>query len=349
MRARRLLAIAHAEWVHNLRDPRSLFVIVALPIFMLLLYGYGINYDLRNIPFAVQDLDGTETSHQLLQRFLSSGYFSLREVLTDRARLPVLLDRGEVTFALLLPPGLSRELGAGRPAQVQIVLDGGDTMRANVAAGYIEGVVRGFSADLASDYLTREGLALPAAVTVRPTLLYNPDLKSVRFIVPGLIATLLTVLAALLTSTCLVREREWGSFESLVASPVQAREILLGKMAPYVAFAFADVLLCMAVGRWVFGVIPVGSVPLLLSISVLYLIASLSLGLLFSTLARTQQMAILLAMLSTLLPTILLSGFVFPLNSLPAPIRLVSNIVPATHFLIVIRAVYLKGVGLAVL
>jgi ABC-2 type transport system permease protein len=346
---RRTLAIARAEWIHNRRDVRSLGVIVALPVVLLLLYGYGINFDLDNIPFAVFDQDGTERARDLIEQFRTSRYFQLKEVINDQRRIAPLLDTGEVVFVLVIPPDLGRLLGAGREATVQVVMDGADTTRANVATGYIESAILDHSAKLGVEYARRQGVETSGRLTVNPTVLYNADLKSVRFIVPGLIAVLLTLLSALLTSTCIVREREWGSFESLVTSPARAPEILVGKMIPYVLIAFGDVVLCVVVGRLIFGVWPVGSVALLLAISVLYLLASLSLGLIFSVLARTQQLAILFAMLATLLPTILLSGFAFPRQSMPVVLRALSNVVPATHFLRIIRSIYLKGTGLEVL
>jgi ABC-2 type transport system permease protein len=346
---RRTLAVARAEWIHNYRDPRSLFVIIALPVVLLMLYGYGINFDLDHIPFAVYDLDGTQAARDVVEQLRSTRYFDLRESVHDRRRADELLDRGQVVFVLVLPPDLGRNLGAGREAPVQVLLDGADTTRANVAVGYVDAALSDYSATLAATYLARQGAAVTGSFGVRPTVLYNPGLKSTPFIVPGLIAIILTLLSALLTSTCLVREREWGSFESLVASPATPTEILVGKMIPYIAIAFADVLLCIVAGRLVFGVAPVGGHGWLLVFSAVYLAASLSIGVLVSVIARTQQMAILLAMLGTLLPTILLSGFAFPIHSLPGPLRAVCYLLPATHFLVIIRSIYLKGAALVLL
>jgi ABC-2 type transport system permease protein len=349
MNRRRMLAIARAEWLHNRRDPRSLFVIAALPVVLLLLYGYGINYDLDHIPFGIYDLSGTQASRDLLEQFRANRYFALSEVVTSRGQIGELLDHGRAVFVLVIPPTFAHDLGAARNATVQVVLDGSDTTRANVAVGYVEAAILDYSARLATRYVAAQGSAAIAPFSVRPTILYNPGLKSVNFIVPGLIALLLTLLAALLTSTSVVREREWGSFESLVASPARSREILVGKMLPYVVVAFADVVMCVIAGALIFGVRPVGSLAALLGASAIFLLASLSIGILFSVLARTQQMAILLAMLVTLLPTTLLSGFAFPLRSMPLALRAISNIIPATHFLVIIRSIYLKGAPVSVL
>lgn len=349
MNTRRLLAVARTESIHNLRDVRSLFVIVVLPVVLLLLYGYGINYDLRDVPFAVQDLERTELSRRLIQHLVSSGYFQLRQVINDQRQIAAALDRAAVVFVLVIPPDMGRRLGAGRPAEVQVLVDGADTTRASVAVGYIEGALLAFSAKLGAEYVSRQGLLAPVGLEVRPVVLYNADLKSVRFIVPGLMAILLTLLSGLLTSTCLVREREWGSFETLVTSPALPPEILIGKILPYVVIVFADTLLSIGAGALIFGVVPVGSRLLLLFTSFLYLLASLAIGIFFSTIMRTQRLAILTTTLVTVVPTIQLSGFAFPIRSQPFVLQIISNFIPATHYLIIIRSLYLKGADLLVL
>jgi len=346
---RRTLAIARTEWIHNLRDVRSLFIILVLPVIMLLLYGYGINYDLRDIPFAVWDLDGSPTSRGVVESFIRSGYFSLRRTVVEQREVEGLLARSQVVFVLVLPPDLSQRLGANRPVQVQVLISGADTTRASVAQGYIEAALLQTSRDILATKAKRLAMTLPPQLDLRTTILYNPGLTSTHFIVPGLIATLLTILSSLLASTAVVREREWGSFESLIVSPVRAPNIMIGKMIPYVGIAFVDVVLSVLTGGLIFHVVPEGSVVLLLLVSSLYLLASLSIGMFFSTVMRTQQLAILVTMLVTLLPTVLLSGFAFPLRSMPMPLQLISNVIPATHFLLIIRGIYLKGAGVLVL
>lgn len=348
---RRMRAIALAEWRHNYRDPRSLAVVVMLPVVLLLLYGYGVNFDLRELKFAVQDLDRTERSAELVRRLAASDYFTLTEVIADRARLERLIALGRVRFVLVIHPGFGAALAAGRPAQVQILLDGADSTTASTALGYLEGLMRAYSADLIAQWAVRSGL--PAAhlappLRVEPRVLYNPELRSVNFIVPGLIAIILTLLAALLTSGCIVRERETGSFESLAAAPVAPLEIVIGKLLPYALISFADIVLCIAAGALLFRVAPVGSLAGLLLVSLVYLAASMAIGLLISSLAPTHQLATLAAFLATMLPAMLLSGFVFPLRSMPLPLRALAQLIPATHFLVVIRGIYLKGVEPAV-
>jgi ABC-2 type transport system permease protein len=349
MNRRRLLTLARAEWTHMRRDVRSLAVILVLPAFMLLLYGYGINYDLDHIPFAVWNLDGTQLSRDLVEQFRQSRYFDLREEVMEQARIGELLDKRQVVFVLVIPPDLSRTLGGDRPADIQFILDGSDTTRASVALGYIESALSDFSDQVQAKWANRQAEKIAPPFSVQPIILYNPDLRSRPFIVPGLIAIILTLLAGLLTSTCIVREREWGSFESLIASPASAGEIMLGKILPYAVISFADVVLAILVGWAVFGVAPAGNLGLLLLASAVYMIASLAIGLFFSSLAGTQQMAILFAILVTFLPTILLSGFVFPQRSMPWIVAAVGQIFPATHFLIIIRGLYLKAAGLRIL
>lgn len=349
MNWRRTLTVARAETIHNLRDPRSLFVILILPLVLLLLYGYGMNYDLRDLPFAVWDLERSATSRQLVDHLTASGYFRLYDMVNDQRRVDELLAHGEVVFVLVIPPDLGQRLGAGRYSPVQVLVDGADTTRANVAVGYIDAVLLDFSTRLGTEVLKRAGQTAASPLEVRPIVLYNPDLKSTRFIVPGLIAILLSLMSGLLTSTCIVREREWGSFEALVTSPAQATEILIGKIMPYVVIAFADTVLSVVLGALIFQVVPVGSLTLLFATSFLYLLASLSIGIFFSTITQTQRLAILMTTLITLVPTIQLSGFAFPVRSQPFFLQCISQIIPASHFLIIIRSVYLKGAGLDVL
>lgn len=345
MNFRRMLTVARTEWIHNIRDVRSLFVVAALPVVLLLLYGYGISFDIDNIPFAVWDQDGSETGRDFIERFRSNRYFNLHEVLQDRHRADELLDSGEVVFVMVIPPDFGSDLGAGRHVDVQILMDGADNTRGQSARGYIESLVSEYSADLATEYLSRSGAKMNVPFTVAPTILFNPALESRFFIVPGLIAVILALLSSLLTSTCIVRERELGSFEALVVSPAGAAEIMVGKILPYVLIAFVDVLLCIFIGWAVFGVAPVGSLIFLALVGGLYLSACLAIGLFFSAIAHSQQFAIVLTMMTTMLPTILLSGFVFSYRSMPFALRIISNMIPATHFLVIIRSIYLKGAG----
>ncbi|MGD9495985.1 MAG: ABC transporter permease [Armatimonadota bacterium] len=346
---RRLLAVARAEWTHNYRDARSLGIILLLPIVLLLLYGYSVRFDLRELRFAVEDWDRSEAGAQFVDSLARSDYFRLHALVTQPGEAERLIARGDVRFVLVLPPDFGENLAAGRAGRVQVLLDGADSTSAGVALGYLEAVVGAHSVELARRWAQRTGVppsALQPALTVEPRVLYNPELESVNFIVPGLIAVIMTMLAALLTSGCIVREREAGSFEGLAASPIAPAEIVLGKLTPYVFIAIFDVVLSIGVGWLVFGVAPTGSRSALLAASAIYLIASLAIGLLVSSIAHTHQIATMVAFVTTMLPTMLLTGFVFPVRSMPLVLQYIAQIFPATHFLVIIRAIYLKGTGL---
>lgn len=346
---RRTLAVARAEWTHNYRDARSLGIIILLPLVLLVLYGYAINFDLRELRFAVQDWDRSEASADFVERMVRSEYFALAALVNDTTRIEEMVERGQVRFAVIIPPRFGEDLASGRVGRVQVLLDGSDSTSASVALGYLEGVTRSYSLELVQRWLKRRGLPAALAVPalqVYPRVLYNPEMTTVNFIVPGLIAVIMTMLAALLTSGCIVRERETGSFEGLAASPIAPAEIVLGKLTPYVFIAIFDVILCIGAGRLFFGVAPTGDRLALLAVSAVYLIASLAIGLLISSIARTRQVATMVAFITTMLPTMLLTGFVFPIRSMPAVLQYIAQVFPATHFLVIIRAIYLKGTGL---
>ena len=347
---RRMLAVARAEWIHNVRDRRSLAIIIALPIMLLLLYGYAIDFALDELLFAVLDQDRTEQSAELVQSMASSRYFRLVTAAATPVEIERMIAAGQIRFGAIIPRGFGEDVSGGRAGQVQVLLDGSDSMTAGVALGYLEAIVRQHQLDLIAEWAARRGVPpalIAPPIEVHTRALYNPELKTVTFMVPGLIAVIMTMLAALLTSGCIVREREVGSIEGLAASPIAPVEIIIGKLLPYAAIAVADVILCIGVGYVVFGVYPTGSRPALLLISWRYLSASLAIGLAISSIARTQQVATLLAFLATMLPTLLLTGFVFPLRSMPTVLQWFAQVLPATHFLEVIRGIYLKGTGLA--
>ncbi|MBD3292984.1 MAG: ABC transporter permease subunit [Armatimonadia bacterium] len=346
---RRMLAVARAEWIHNVRDTRSLAIIIALPIFLLLLYGFAIDFELEELAFAVQDWDRSEQSAELVQSMVASDYFTLESLVDEADEIDRMIAGGRIRLALVIRPGFGADIAAGRTGQVQVLLDGSDSTTAGVALGYLEAIMREYQIDLTTDWVRRTGVPTrmaEAPLEVQTRALYNPELKTVTFIVPGLIAIIMTMLAALLTSGCIVREREVGSFEGLAASPIAPVEIIIGKLLPYAVIATGDVILCIGTGWAVFGVFPLGDKLALMVMSGLYLVASLAIGLTVSSITRSHQVATLVAFLATMLPTMLLTGFVFPIRSMPTILQYISQVIPATHFLTVIRGIYLKGTGL---
>jgi ABC-2 type transport system permease protein len=349
---RRLLAVANKEWIHVRRDPRSLIVALVLPVLLLVIMGAGVNFDLRDLPFALCDHDGSAASRALREALVHTDLFRLVGSVESVAEGERLLQRGKCLFVLVVPPGMEADLARGKSVALQILLDGSDSNTASIARNYVEGALAAYSARLARHAGTRLGLKpqdVIVPVDIRRKILYNPALETDQFIVPGLIVVILVILGALLTSGTVVRERERGTFETLAASPLLAVEILLGKAIPYLALGLVDVVIAVLTGALVFGVTISGSVALFLGCSVVFMLCALGLGLVFSSVARTQQVAMTAAMVGTFLPSLLLSGFAFPIRNMPLFLQVVAAVLPATHFLVIARVIYLKGAGLPII
>ncbi|NLH99209.1 MAG: ABC transporter permease [Chthonomonadales bacterium] len=345
----RTMAILRKEFIHIRRDPRSLLIAVIMPVALLFIYGYGVSSDITDIRLGVVDWSRTRESRELISAFTSSGYFAV-VLRSDRyADMERALDAGDIRAALVVPAAYAADITRKGASSVQILLDGSDPNTATVAAGYAEGIVGNRSAIIVRERTLRSGGARRsrAALTPEVRVWYNEDLRSANFIVPGLIAVILAMTSALLTSGTIAGERERGTIEQLAASPASAREIMLGKIAAYVTLAFADVVLVVLVGRLWFGVPFRGSPLLLVLSSGVFLMAALGLGLLFSARMPTQQTAIVAALMTTMVPSILLSGFFFPISSMPKVVQVITTVVPARYFMVITRGIFLKGIGLA--
>lgn len=344
----RVRAIIRKEFLHIFRDMRTLAVVVFLPVLMLVLYGYAINLDVRHLRTAVLDMDRTPSSREFVRALQSNEYFDILYHLSAPREVDELFARGKAKVAFVIPRGYARDLAAGRPTQVQVLIDGSDSTTATLAQSYVSGYVQAVSVQAVQSYAARAGLPanrIAVPVDARPNVWYNPEMKSTYFTVPGLIAIILMQLAALLTSLTIVRERERGTIEQLVVSPVMPHELMLGKLVPYVLIAFVDVVLVIIFGRLLFGVPLKGSVVWLLVFSGVFLFASLGIGLVISVLARTLLIANIVAMLGTMLPSVLLSGFMFPISAMPKPVQALTYLVPARHFIFILRGIFLKGAG----
>jgi ABC-2 type transport system permease protein len=347
-----MLAVARKEWIHIKRDPRSLGVALLLPFALLIINGVGIDFDLTDLPFALCDLDDSQASRSLREHLVEGGLFRLVATVPNAAEGERLIQDGDCLFLLVIPPHMDADLSAGKSVAVQVLLDGSDANTASTARNYLTGALQAQSARLQAQALGRVGLnaqVVKPPLTVARKILYNPSMESRQFVVPGLIVTILVILGALLTSGTVVRERERGTFETLAASPVRAAEILIGKLFPYMVIGLVDVATAICAGALVFRVYVAGSVELLLACSLVFLVCALGFGLLISTVAGRQQVAMMAAIISTLLPAIMLSGFIFPIRNMPWLLRAISQVIPATHFLRITRPIYLKGVGLAVI
>ena len=346
----RTWAITRKEFIQLVRDVRTLAVIVVLPVLLLVLYGYAINLDVKHLQTAVVDQDRTSGARDLVRAFSNTEYFDIIRYLDSPAEIDDLIQRGAVKVALVIPRGYARDLAAGRRAKIQVIVDGSNPTTATLAVSYVSGIVQGYSSMVTVMAAARAGFTRPdlfLPVDSRPRVWYNPELKSTYFIVPGLIAVILMMLSALLTAMTVVRER--GTIEQLVVSPVMPHELMIGKLIPYVVIAFADIVLVTVAGRLLFGVPLRGSVPLLLGLSAVFLVAVLGIGLLVSTISTTQELAMTIALMTTMLPSFLLSGFVFPISNMPRVIQAITYLIPARYFLVIVRGIFLKGVGWAVL
>jgi ABC-2 type transport system permease protein len=341
---RRVFAIMAKEANHILRDARVLYFALGLPVVLLLLFGYAISYDVEHIPLAVVDRDQTAASRALVDDFAVGDLFDVVARCHDEGEVEALFRSGMVRAALVIPPDYGRRLERGRDPTVQLLLDGSDNNSATVALGYADVTALNVSrerlpASLATGQL--EG----APITARIRTFFNPGLRSATFIVPGLTAVILAMIAVMLTALTVSREIEMGSMEQLFTTPVSRLEIILGKLAPYFLLGLVAVLLVVAVGVLLFSVPVEGSLPLLFGVSALFLLAMLVQGLLISVVARSQALASQVAVISTMLPALLLSGFIFPINNMPKVLQALAYTLPPSYFIHAIRAVLLRGQG----
>ncbi len=340
----RLWAIARKELLQLKRDPRSLYLAFILPLVLLLLFGYAISFDIRNIEMAVLDESLTQESRRLVQAFESSGYFSVAEYLERRADADVVLSLGRAQLVLVIPPSYARDLASGRRAPVQLLLDGSDANTATIAQNYADAIVMGYSANVVP-----KGRRVVLPVTMASRVWYNETLESRNMIVPGLVAVIMSIIASMLTALTIAREWERGTMEQLAATPVHRIEVVIGKLLPYVAIGMFDVALACAVGVVVFDVPLRGNLLLLGVLTLLFLVGAFGLGIFISAALRSQVLATQVAMVATFLPALLLSGFIFPIATMPLALRALSYAVPARYYVTVTKGIFLKGVGLEVL
>ena len=350
MNLRRLWAMARKEGLHIRRDPRSLGLAIGIPMLMLVLFGYALTLDVDQVPLVVWDQSGTPASRDYLAQFTGSRYFQLVGNVASYPALERAIDRREADIALVVPPDFARRLEAGGAAPVQAVIDGSDSNTAAIVLGYAQVVTAGFNQQVALEQIRRSAGLVPApALDLRPRVWFNEDLKSRNFIIPGLIAVIMGLIAALLTSLTIAREWERGTMEQLISTPVKAPEIILGKLAPYFVIGMVDVLIAVLMAVYLFDVPLLGSVPLLFAMAALFIVGTLAQGILISTLARQQLLASQIAMVSTFLPAFLLSGFMFAIPNMPAVVQAITYIVPARYFVALVKGIYQRGVGLDVL
>ncbi len=350
MNLRRLRAVFHKEALHIVRDVRSLIAALLVPVSMLLLFGYALTLDVDRIPTAVHDLDRTPESRALIERFRGSRYFTIVEQEGGYAGIERGVDHSRILLGVVVPRGYARALARHEEAQIQLLLDGSDSNTAAIAAGYAEALVLTHGAALRNRALKARGMGeLKMPLDARIRVLYNNELKSKNFIIPGLIAVILMIISALLTSLTVAREWESGTMEQLLSTPVRPAELLLGKLLAYFVLGMVDMAVVLVLGVGVFGVPLNGSVWLLTGFSALFLFGALCWGIFLSTVTRSQLLAFQASMVSSFLPAFLLSGFLYAIENMPFVVQQVTRIVPARYFVTALQGIFLKGVGLEVL
>lgn len=350
MNFQRLAAVARKESLHLLRDWRSLTLALAIPLLLILLYGYALTLDLRNVPTVVWDQSRSPESRQLLSLFQGSPYFSVVAYHEDYQGVQDSLDRGKAMVAIVVPGNFAAKVQAGKPVKIQILGDGSDANTSRLAMNYAANIGTIYALQVTSEQMQLHGkgeLKQPIELVQRSW--YNPGLRSQNVLIPGIIALVMIVVAALLTSTTIAREWETGTMEQLISTPLRGPELIFGKVVPYFCIGMIDVALAVMMGSWIFEVHIVGNTALLFGMSALFLTGALFFGMFLSIKLKSQVLANQLAIIAGFLPTLLLSGFVFAIENMPLPLQFLTYIVPARYFIAILRGIYLKGIGIELL
>lgn len=336
-------AFIKKEIYHIFRDYRSMLILFGMPVIQVLIFGFAITNEIKDARIAVLNQSGDELSIRLVSKLTSSGYFKVDRILGSSDQIEPAFREGKVKQVIVIPADFSADFGKRQPVQIQILGDASDPNTANMLKNYSTAILNAFQLEEMGQP------AFPVEIKVEPMLFYNPELKGVYLFVPGTIAVILMLVSAMMTSISIAREKELGTMEVLLVSPLRPVQIIVGKVLPYVVLSFVNAIVILALGRFVFGVPVVGSIVLLLAEVLLFIVMSLSLGIFISTVSPTQQVAMLLSMFVLMLPTILLSGFVFPVENMPVILQWISHIMPSKWFIIIVRDIMLKGSGIGYL
>lgn len=343
---RRIIPIAVKEFRQVSRDTRTLGILLFVPAFMLVMYGYALTFDVKHVPLAVLDQNKTPASRALIEKFRHTEYFDLLYNLTRSREIGIYMEEEKIHAALVIPVDFSERVLGGRTAEVQVIVDGANSNEANAAVGYVNAILLSYTQNVfAESFLRLAGNVPVLPIDLRPRIWFNPELKSAKFLFPGLIGFLLMVTTVISTALSIVREKEQGTMEQIVVSPIRSRELIIGKTIPYILSSLISAVVILLVGYIIFDLTVRGSLLLLLLVTFIYILGGLGLGILISTVAKTQQVAFFLAIMITMLPSFLLSGFIFPIKNMPVPIQVVTYIIPARYYLSAMRGIILKGVG----
>jgi ABC-2 type transport system permease protein len=346
----RFLAMARKEVVQILRDTRSLIIVVIMPVILVLLFGYGVNLDQKHLPIYVWDREGSQESQDLLKRFQASDYFEVIRVVNSYPELLRAIDDGSIRMALVIPWNFSQAVHDGGGTAVQALVDATDDNTANVAMGYAQAIVQAYSSQVQLEWLQQRGQAAqPPPLRVETRTWYNEDLESSAFIIPGVLALVMSVIGAFLTSLTIAREWERGTMEQLVSTPVTPLEIMLGKLAPYFIIGMFDVVVCALLALYWFHVPFRGSFVALLISSALFMVVVLALGFFISVVAKNQLAASQMALLATFLPAFLLSGFLYAIEQMPVILQWITRILPARYYVSLLKKIFLKGTATSLL
>jgi ABC-2 type transport system permease protein len=335
--------IIRKEMIQLRRDPRMVFIVIMAPLIQLILLGYAANLDVKNVPVVVCDMDASLASREFISRFLPSGYFRLKAVIGRIEDVDTYLDMGKSSLAIVIPKGMGKKLARQEPVPVQFIVDGAESQSAVIALNYASMIAAQYSQDILVERLHRAGLAAPvAAVSPEVRVWYNPELKSRQFIIPGILGLLLMVVTIILTSLAIVKEKEMGTLEQLMVTPIKPGELITGKLLPFFLVGLIDIVLVVLVATLWFRVPIKGSIGLLFALSPVFMLTTLGLGLFISTVSKNQQQAMLSAVFF-IMPMIILSGFIFPIPNMPKAIQYVTYLVPLRYFLVIIRGLFLKA------
>lgn len=343
---KRISAIAKKEIRQLKRDKRMLYVLFVFPLILLVIFGYAINFDVHYIQIAVYDRDKSEYSRDFINRLTSSNYFDLVGYVDSENKIREILDKGKVQAVIVFPENMSRNIYSNKEAQVQILVEGVNANTAAVVSNYMNIASATFSQKITQEALAVNGRDLNIPISLEPRFWYNPDLNSTKFLIPGLISMILIMTAVISIALSIVREKEKGTIEQINVSPLSSIELLIGKTIPYTVIALFVALIILLAGYILFGMPIRGNIFLLFIATLIFLFATLNLGILVSTISDSQQVAFQISTLISLLPSFILSGFIFPIESMPPAIQILTNITPVKFFIVVLRGILLKGVGL---
>jgi len=336
---KRFIGFLRKEFYHIFRDRRSMLILFGMPIVQLLLFGYVITNELKDVKMAVVDHSKDEYTSEIINKITSSGYFKLVENLDGITQVDEAFRKGETKVVLVFKPDFGKNLVKGSGASVQILTDASEPNMANMEVNYLQGILQNYNVEI------NRGKTVPNQIVPQTRMYFNSELESVYMFIPGIMATILMLVSAMMTSISIAREKELGTMEILLVSPLQPWQIILGKVTPYLVLSFINALVIVGMGYFVFGVPVLGSFMLLMAECILFILLALSLGIFISTVSDSQQVAMMLSMFALMLPTILLSGFIFPLRNMPLPLQIISNIIPPRWFIVIIKNIMLKGTG----